>query len=268
MFPYIDIGIIKIPMYGVMMAAGTLIGSALAIIRAHKRKLLFENMIIMIACAMGFAILGAVLLYTFVSYTPGEILSMIRLGQWRLLFGGLVFYGGLIGSVLGAFVGSLIAKADLRDYLDAAVPAVPLGHAFGRVGCFLAGCCYGRPTDSSIGVIYTQSIGGAPTGIRLLPIQLFEAGADILIFIILMIVSHKAKSKYTTTFLYFIMYGTVRFILEFFRYDSIRGIAGGLSTSQWISLGLIFFSLLFLLLYRIWKTKEKKKNHCDAKLAD
>lgn len=238
MLPFIDVFGLNIPMYGLMMAIGFIGGSTIAYIRARRVGLIGENLIIILACALGCAILGGGLLYVLVTYTPTEIIALIKEGNWNAMTG-IVFYGALIGGTLGALLGSVIAGDDIRNYLDVVVPIVPLGHAFGRIGCFCAGCCYGRPTDSAIGVIYTQAVGGAPPGVRLLPVQLFEADADIIIFLILISVSAKTKSRYLTTCLYCILYGIARFILEFYRYDSIRGIAAGLSTSQWISIAMV-----------------------------
>jgi phosphatidylglycerol---prolipoprotein diacylglyceryl transferase len=310
MLPFINIFGLNIPMYGLMLAVGLIGGSCIAYMRARRVGLIGENLIIILACALGCAILGGGLLYVLVTYTPSEIIELIKAGKWNAL-AGIVFYGALIGGTLGALLGSAIAGDDIRNYLDVVVPVIPLGHAFGRIGCFCAGCCYGRPTDSAIGVVYTQAIGGAPLGVRLLPVQLFEASADVILFIILMAVSARLrsgnmmtnradsvvndgrraavakpksgystasvkdtayndgcktavgkpksrnstaslkdtvdnygcraavagiKSRYLTTCLYCILYGIARFILEFYRYDSIRGMAAGLSTSQWISI--------------------------------
>ncbi len=264
MLPFINVFGLTIPMYGLMMAVGFIGGSGIAYIRARRVGLIGENLIIILACALGCAILGGGLLYVLVTYTPTEIIALIKEGNWNAMTG-IVFYGALIGGTLGALLGGVIARDDIRNYLDVVVPVIPLGHAFGRIGCFCAGCCYGRPTDSVIGVVYTQAIGGAPIGVRLLPVQLFEAGADVILFIILITVSARLrsrnmmanqaaslkdtvdndgcraavagiKSRYLTTCLYCILYGIVRFVLEFYRYDSIRGMAAGLSTSQWISI--------------------------------
>ena len=260
MLPFINIFGLNIPMYGLMLAVGLIGGSCIAYMRARRVGLIGENLIIILACALGCAILGGGLLYVLVTYTPSEIIELIKAGKWNAL-AGIVFYGALIGGTLGALLGSAIAGDDIRNYLDVVVPVIPLGHAFGRIGCFCAGCCYGRPTDSAIGVVYTQAIGGAPLGVRLLPVQLFEASADVILFIILMAVSARLrsgnmmtnradsvvndgrraavagiKSRYLTTCLYCMLYGVARFILEFYRYDSIRGMAAGLSTSQWISI--------------------------------
>ena len=260
MLPYLHIFGIEIPMYGLMMAVGFLTVSVIAYFRTKKRGLQGENLIIIAAMILLGALLGGKLMYTLVTWSPAEIRYLMSQGEWDLLLGGgIVFYGGLIGGIIGAIIGSLIARDDLRNYMDIIIPVMPLGHAIGRIGCLCAGCCYGRPTDSAIGIVYPENIGGAPVGVSLLPVPLFEAAANLVIFAILMYVSHKTVSKYLTTFLYCILYGITRFILEFFRYDSIRGIAGGLSTSQWISLGLIAGALIaggvLLVIRKTGKTK-------------
>lgn len=259
MLPFINVFGLNIPMYGLMMAVGFIGGGGIAYIRARRVGLIGENLIIILACALGCAILGGGLLYVLVTYTPTEIIELIKEGNWNAMTG-IVFYGALIGGTLGALLGSVIARDDIRNYLDVVVPIIPLGHAFGRIGCFCAGCCYGRPTDSAIGVIYTQAVGGAPPGVRLLPVQLFEAGGDIIIFLILISVSAKTKSRYLTTCLYCIMYGIVRFILEFYRYDSIRGMAAGLSTSQWISIVLATGGVVGLVMIYLKSLRQRHRS--------
>ena len=247
---------LEVPMYGLMMAVAFLTVSAISFVRTRKRGLQGENLIIIAAMVLGGALFGGRLMYMLITWTPAQIGQMASEGQWDLLLGGgIVFYGGLAGGIIGAFLGSLIARDDLRNYLDVVVPVVPLGHAIGRIGCLCAGCCYGRPTDSFLGIIYPENIVGAPVGVKLLPVPLIEAAANLVIFGILMYVSSKTSSRYLTTFLYCILYGTTRFVLEFFRYDAIRGIAGGLSTSQWISLGIICAALAAMLIMRRRKLK-------------
>ena len=236
---YINIFNIEIPVYGICLAAAFVICSVISYIRCVRRGMDGNNLIIIAAFVFGFALLCGGLLFMFVTYPLDEIIELIKHGDWDALMGGIVFYGGLAGGIVGAYIGSKIAMDDLRNYMDIVIPVVPLGQAIGRAGCFAAGCCFGRPTDSAIGVIYTDPMGTAPTGVSLLPVQLFESAACLIIFVILMIVSSKTVSRYLTTFLYCIMYGVTRFVLEFFRYDSIRGSAFGLSTSQWISLLMI-----------------------------
>ena len=251
MLPYIHVLWMDIPMYGLMLAAGFLICGIICWFRTRKRGLQGENFIIIAALLLLFALIGGVLFFILITYSPEQIIGFIKKGDWGSLFNaGIVFYGALIGGIIGALIGSRIAKDDLRNYIDVIVPVIPLGHAIGRIGCFCAGCCYGKPTESAIGVIYTNPIGGAPVGVKLFPLQLLESACNLVIFAVLMIVSHRTKSRYLTAFLYCIMYGVIRFILEFFRYDSIRGLAGGLSTSQWISLGLIAGAFIAAAVYR------------------
>ena len=258
MCPYLHVFSIQIPMYGLMMAVGFLLCGAISFWRTRKRGMQGENLIIIAAVLFLFALLGGILFYDLVTYGPSQIVELIRKGDWEhLISGGIVFYGALTGGVIGAFIGSRIAHEDLRDYLDIVVPVIPLGHAIGRIGCFCAGCCYGRPTDSMIGVVYTDPVGGAPTGVRLLPTQLIESAYNLLLFGILMAVSKRTTSRYLTTFLYCILYGCFRFVLEFFRYDSIRGTAAGLSTSQWVSIVLIAGARITGAVYRLVKKKKK-----------
>lgn len=258
MHPYFHVFGIEIPAYGTLLALGFLVCGVFSFFRARKRGLPGENMIIIAAMVLLCALLGGIVFFVLVTYTPAQIIDLIRHGNWEALCG-IVFYGALIGGVIGAWIGSRIAQDDLRSYLDVVVPVIPLGHAIGRLGCFFAGCCYGRPTDSAIGVIYKEPVGGAPVSVPLLPVQLFEAAANLVIFAVLMIVSKKTRSKYLTTFLYCIFYGITRFVLEFFRYDSVRGTAGGLSTSQWVSLGLIIGAVIAAVLYHIYKKQRGEK---------
>ena len=175
-------------MYGLMVAIGFLMCSVIAWVRTRRRGKIGENLIIIAAMVLLFALFGGMLFFLLVTYTPAQIVGFIREGKWDMLVGGIVFYGALIGGVFGAWIGSKIAQDDLRDYLDIVVPVIPLGHAIGRIGCLCAGCCFGRPTDSAIGVVYTDPVGDAPTGIPLLPVPLFETAANLVIFAILMIV--------------------------------------------------------------------------------
>lgn len=122
-------------------------------------------------------------------------------------------------------------------------PAIPLFHAFGRIGCFFAGCCWGVECEG--GLAFPLSIA-APNGVPLFPVQLLEAGCNALLFFFL----HKAagwlRENWLLLPLYLACYGTVRFLLEFLRGDPSRGI-WLLSTSQWLALAAIFVGGLYLL---------------------
>lgn len=248
MLPYFHIFGLTFPAYGVMLTLGFLTAAFFGAYRVKKAGLRTEDYILIAAIGSGVGLLSGVLLFAFVTYSPSQIVGLIREGRFRELFGGIVFYGALIGGLLGGLMGSRIAKADLRDFINPVAPALPLGHAVGRVGCFLTGCCYGRPTESWLGVVFEHPAGGAPAGVKLLPVQLFESGADLVIFALLLLLLRKPRSRYSGLAWYCLLYGAARFVLEFFRYDAIRGSALYLSTSQWISIGLwILAGILFLL---------------------
>jgi phosphatidylglycerol:prolipoprotein diacylglycerol transferase len=127
----------------------------------------------------------------------------------------------------------------------AILPSVPLIHAFGRIGCFCAGCCYGIPYEGTCHVVFEKS-QVAPLGISLFPVQLVESGINILLFILLEIIVRKTKDIRISLATYMLGYGIMRFCLEFLRGDTIRGFLWNLSTSQWISLLLIAGAMILL----------------------
>jgi len=257
MFPYITIGTLTLPAYGVMMTSGILISGLLAFVRVKKAGLSGDDFLIIATCAVGLGLIGARLTYVFVSFSFTEIAAFIRSGQaGRLLLqGGMVFYGGLAGGILGALLGTRLARALLTDFLNPVVPALPLAHAIGRIGCFCAGCCYGIPTDSWLGVVYTHPVGGAPTGVSLLPVQLFESGFNLLIFLFLIVFTKKTTPKTLVLPVYVICYGSIRFFLEYYRYDSVRGALLGLSTSQWFSIAGVLLSIAYIGYHRYRQKK-------------
>ena len=139
--------------------------------RVKRAGLCVEDFTVIAALGSGMGLLGGVLLFAVVTYTPAQAWALLCAGEFRQLFGGIVFYGALLAGLLGGLLGSRLAKADLRDYINPVAPALPLGHAIGRVGCFLTGCCYGRPTESCLGVVFSHPVGGAPVGVKLLPVD-------------------------------------------------------------------------------------------------
>lgn len=158
---------------------------------------------------------------------------------FQLLFGGMVYYGGLFGALVGGWLYCRSLKIDFALHLDAVVPGIPLFHTFGRIGCLLAGCCYG--VESPYGWLFPYSPLADHT-VRYFPLQLVEAGCNFLLFWLLLYLSGKRIPKGKMLWLYFPLYGAVRFTLEFWRGDAVRGIYFGLSTSQWISLILMVIS--------------------------
>ena len=115
------------------------------------------------------------------------------------------------------------------------MPSVALAQGFGRIGCFLAGCCYGVQTDSAFGIVFKTS-KYAPNGIRLVPTELMSSAYDFAMFFVLLALAKKKRKEGTIGFLYLIIYSVGRFVIEFFRGDVIRGKVGILSTSQFIAI--------------------------------
>ena len=251
MYPYINLFGLSIPSYGLMMALAFIAAILIAYHRTNKAGLDTDALLTLAIITLTCGLAGSYLLYIFVTYSLSEIWGSIVDGSFSVFkSGGLVFYGGLIVGVLSGWIYLHAKKASFYEYAAVIVPAIPLAHAIGRIGCFLAGCCYGRIVDTPISVYYRNPIGGAPVGVPVFPIQLVESACNILVFVILLIYTRKRLKAGSVLFLYAILYGIERFCLEYFRADEIRGIFLGLSTSQWISIAMIIFGIVGFVLAR------------------
>ncbi len=243
MLPYIHLFGKVIPMYGLCMATGLLLSSGLALWRARAEGGDVNSLLAIIACIVGCGIGGAKLLYLLVSCDPREVLRELARGDFTALANsGFVFYGGLIGGLLGALLGGRITGVSLRQYCAAVVPCVPLGHAFGRLGCFFAGCCYGRATDGPLGVHFPA----AGIDEAVIPTQLIEAGLNLCLFLLLLRWADQSDRRATILPRYLMSYAIIRFLLEFLRGDEIRGFFAFLSVSQWISVALFLGCILWM----------------------
>ncbi len=157
---------------------------------------------------------------------------------------GGVFSGGLVLALIVAIW--YLRKHHIRflTAADVIAPGLALGHAIGRLGCFSAGCCYGKPTSLPWGVIFTSPIANAisdtPLGVRLHPTQLYESLAELANFAILYWLATRKKFEGQVIGLYLFLYGIERFVIEFYRGDAGRGdIMGYISGTQLISIGLV-----------------------------
>lgn len=255
--PFFRLLSVEIPSYGVFMAAGLLFASLLAVIRVRRAGGDSNDAIIIICCAIGGALLGSFLLYLVASYGLDRVLEDIKNGNYSFFTsGGMVFYGGVIGGVAGAFLGKHITHETRNSMLvNAFVPCIPFGHAIGRVGCLFGGCCYGLPYDG-IGAVHLDPVG---ITYPVFPIQLLEAAINLILSGCLLLYSRKKPYGYTLLYLYLVFYGAIRFILEFFRGDMIRGVYNGLSTSQWISVLLVLLGIMLLIYIHTHKKVEVSK---------
>lgn len=241
------IGKLTIHGYGLMIGIGILCCVFLACRRAPKKGLSADYIMDIAIYGIIAGFLGAKLLYIVI-----EFKSFIQNPLELLGSNGFVVYGGIIAGVLAAMVYCRIKNIVFMDYFDLAAPSIALAQGFGRIGCFLAGCCYGRETESFLGVVFPEN-SMAPAGVKVLPTQLFSSAGDFIIMVLLLVYSSKPRKTGETGTLYITLYAVGRFLIEFLRNDD-RGGLWILSTSQWISL--VMLILAVVLTVRIRKKAE------------
>ena len=183
-------------------------------------------------------------IYVLTNLQKLDSFSML-IGTLMRIFGGSVFYGGLIGAVIVCLIYLKHCKLPYGPYMDIAAIAIPLFHFFGRLGCFTSGCCYGIPWK--YGITYHHSLIEDANGIPRFPVQLAEAGLNLLLFFVLLRLLKKGHLQGKLLVLYLTVYPVYRFLLEFLRGDAISGFLGPLSTSQIISVLLLVGSCLYWL---------------------
>ena len=236
--------------YGLMIGIGFILALFLGEYRAKKKGMKEEAIIDLAIIAAVGGFLGAKILYIIVSFKEFLQNPLAVIGSE-----GFVVYGGIISGVLCCMLYCKVKKLKFLDYFDIVMPEVALAQAFGRIGCFLAGCCYGRETTSRFGVVFPEG-GLAPAGVKLIPTQLISSAGDFLIMIVLLLYYRKNKKAGTpgnVGFLYMLLYGVGRFLVEFLRNDN-RGGAWMFSTSQWISMVIVAGGIV---LYLVNKKRHK-----------
>jgi phosphatidylglycerol:prolipoprotein diacylglycerol transferase len=242
-----SIGPITVYSYGVLLAVSYLLGLRLAMWRAKQwgldsNRVLDLGIYIIIAALIGAKLLLLVVDFDQFRQSPAELLSLARSGG--------VFYGGLILAVLVAFWYIARHRMPFWTTCDVFAPGIALGHVTGRLGCFAAGCCYGRATTLPWGITFHNPLAaanvGTPLGVPLHPTQLYEAGAELLILLLLIATERRGRPFPGRTFwAYMFLYGVSRFIIEFYRGDP-RGTVGMFSTSQFLSLVIVPLSIVML----------------------
>jgi phosphatidylglycerol:prolipoprotein diacylglycerol transferase len=256
MFPtLLRIGNFEITTFGLMMFVAFVVGGWI-LTRQFRRYGLSEDL------ASSFVMVGAI-----GGIVGAKIYYAILFRDWHLLFdrAGLVWYGGMIGGTIAVSLLILKRHADYLTVADAAAPPLSLGYGLGRIGCFLVGDDYGRPTSSWVGIAFPK--GSPPTTaeslrqfgvhvdpsipadqvLRVYPTQLFESAAAFMIFFILMAYSRRPHPKGRTAGLFLILFGIERFLVEIIRAKDDRFL-GPFTIAQLISflavlLGAFLFSL-------------------------
>ncbi|HEV7842232.1 MAG TPA: prolipoprotein diacylglyceryl transferase [Pyrinomonadaceae bacterium] len=255
MYPEIfRIGNFPINTYGVLLALAFLVALLIAARLASRDGLPRERIYdlglwMLLAALVGSKVL---MLWTEPAYreNPWQLFSL------DFLRSGGVFYGGLLGAILTGYL--LVRRYGLPWWktADAFAPGIALGQSIGRLGCFSAGCCWGKPTNLPWGVRFTElghEITGVPIDQHLHPTQLYESAATLLIFLFLIWLHRRKRFSGQVILFYSVLYGVTRFLIEFVRDDPRGDIAGlttltGLSTSQLISLVVGIAGLVILIL--------------------
>ncbi len=263
--PYLfTIGSFGVPAMGACILVGAILAVFLSWLLRKKSALDWNDAVvdaIILAVLLGF--IGMKILYWIVD--PGVFKTAFADGFFKgilnLLMEGMVFYGGLLGGILGIFIVSRRKKKNFFEFTDLMAPCFCVAHAFGRIGCLLVGCCYGVATgettqfglctyDGFCAVKYAD-------GTMRLPVPLMETIFLLLLCVVLVLIFRKEKHLGTTTGWYLVLYAVWRFVIEMFRGDvEERGGFGGLFTSQWISIAILIAGVVILILSRRWKKSE------------
>ncbi len=245
MFPRLfHIGNLSLSTYGALAALGLILGLVIDVRLAKRDGIDEERAWNLGLVAIFAAIAGAKLLliindFGYYREHPGVLFST------TLLQAGGVWYGGVLGGLLAAGIYMRIHRMPALRVCDAFMPGVALGHAIGRLGCFAAGCCYGRETTVPWGVTFTNPLAkelvGTPLGVKLHPTQLYEFAAEMVIFPFLLWLWKRKTFDGQVFGTYLFLYGIVRYFSEFYRDDPERGsmFNGLMTTTQFISICLV-----------------------------
>jgi phosphatidylglycerol:prolipoprotein diacylglycerol transferase len=259
MFPdLISIGPFTIHTYGFFVAVGFAMGILTAVkvgkIQGVPSQQVMDMAFVMIVCA----IIGSRLFYVLINFSYYKAHPVDVLKLWQ---GGLVFSGGLVATAAAMLWYLRRHHLSFWSTGDLWAPSLALGQAIGRIGCFMAGCCYGQPTGSPWGVVFTNPKSLAPLNIPLYPTQVFEAFSGLMIFLILLFLHGKKKYEGQVFLWYLILHSTARLFVERFRGDE-RGLIPGtaMSATQLVATLVLLGSVVALLVIRSrWERKKKSR---------
>ena len=253
MQPYLTIGGKLIPAYGVLIIIGCICALGLILYRATRHAVSREDALYAWLFGVIGLIVGGKLLYLLPRLNQmweyrSLLMSSPQVYLDAFFIGGFVYYGGLLGG--GLLIIYYCRKYNLAvlSMFDLFAPSVALAHGIGRLGCFMAGCCYGIPAPPPWGIMVSF-----PQKMSLFPVQLLESGLNLLLCILLLLAAKKLQQKGQVAGLYLVLYSIMRFGLEFLRGDPERGMIFILTVSQWIGIALFFVGVYLL------KGKDNKK---------
>jgi len=246
MYPVlIKIGPLTIHTYGFLIATGFIIALLLAVRQAKKTGFPHESIVdigfyVLIAGIIGSRIFFVLTNWPYYKNHPVDIVKI-----WE---GGLVFYGGMLFALPAAIWYAKRKGLHLWSTADIWAPSIAIGHAIGRLGCFCAGCCYGRPAEGvPWSVTFTDPESLAILGVPLHPTQIYESAGEFINFLILILFRRYQSFKGQLFWIYILNYSIIRFVVERFRGDEVRGfIFSGFSISQGISVLIFITAVAFL----------------------
>lgn len=242
---------IQIKSYGLMIAIGIIAAASLFINKGKKRGYDEDSLLNLIIFAVIGGILGGKCLFIIT-----EIKDIIKEPSILLNFGyGFVVYGAIGGGALAMYLYCKKKKWNLLEMLDITVPGLAIAQGFGRIGCFLAGCCYGAQTDLPIGVAFPQG-SLAPAGIHVHPTQIYSSVFDFILGFFLLYYGKKKRIDGKVMGMYLIIYSIGRFLVEFLRNDP-RGNVGVLSTSQFIAIFTLVLGIIIFNINKFFKGEKK-----------
>ena len=247
-----QIGNFGVPAMGVCILVGAVLAVFLSWLLRRQSSLDWNGEFLdSVIWAVFLGFVGMKVLYWIV--TPDVFLSAIKNGEiLSLITTGMVFYGGLIGGILGIFIVSRRKKKNFFEFSDLMAPCFCVAHAFGRIGCLLVGCCAGvEPGETVLFGAATYNGACALTyanGHQHLPVPLFVAIFLLVLCVVLILILRRAKHLGTVTGWYLVLYAIWRFVIESFRGDAERGFYGMFSTSQWISFAILIAGIAILVL--------------------
>lgn len=259
MFPDLfSIGPFVVHTYGLFVGAGFFIGLMTTVILGksegiNPQQVMDMGFIIILSSIIGSRVMYVIMNISYYSHMPLDIIKI-----WK---GGLVFSGGIICVILVMLWYVKRHHLSLLKVCDLWAPAVAIGQAIGRIGCFMAGCCYGKPTDVKWGVVFTHPHSLAPPNILLHPTQIYSSISGILVFLIVLFLHSKKKFEGQVFLWFLILHSTARLAIERFRGDE-RGMlfSSNMSTTQFVTTCILVASVITLIVLKSKGSNQTAKN--------
>jgi len=240
-------GPVTIHWYGIMIALAFLAGLWTATLRARRENIPAERIADVVLWLMVGSIIGARVVYV-TTYWQEEFSGQPIAEIFAVWHGGLVYYGGLIGGVVGGIAYMLLKKMPIWKTADVLAPSIALGSFFGRMGCLLNGCCYGRPTDLPWAITFTNplahDLSGTPLNVPLHPTEIYDGVLNLALYAFLAWLFRRKKFDGQIFATYLICYAILRSVVEHYRGDySGLHYHLGLTPAQWISVPMFIIGL-------------------------